>query len=146
MAYSAKKLRTMTGGAMVLGVAGMALVFWLVRNHTDPVFVAPLRVALGLAVVGLGVRAVSYADEVQRQRAQKRWFWGSLIGIAAIMPVVVFLQTHKPWLDAAVQFIFRHPAMPRDYFSLGVMLPVMSQCVVVLVGSLLDKLSLGSRS
>ncbi|HMH66145.1 MAG TPA: hypothetical protein VK515_11185 [Rhizomicrobium sp.] len=146
MAYSAKKLRTMTGGAIALGVAGMALVFWLASNHADPVFVAPLRVALGLTVVGLGLRAVSYADEVQRQRGQKLWFWGSLIGIAAIMPAVVFLQTHKPWLDTAVQFIFHHPAMPRDYFSFGVMLPVMSQCAVVLVARLMDKLSPGSRS
>ena len=45
-----------------------------------------------------------------------------------------------------VQFSFRHPALPRDYFSLGVMLPVMSQCVVVLVLKLLDKLSQGSQS
>lgn len=146
MAYSAKKLRTMTGGAIALGVAGMALVLWLVRNHTDPVFVASLRVALGLTVVGLGLLGVSYADEVQRQRAQKLWFWGSLIGIAAIMPAVVFLQTHKLWLDTVAQFIFRHPAIPRDYFSLGVMLPVMFQCVVALILRLLDKLPQGSQS
>jgi hypothetical protein len=146
MAYSAKKLRTMTGGAMALGIVGMALLLWLASNHADPVFVAPLRVALGLAVVGLGLRAVSYADEVQRQRGQKLWFWGSLIGIAAMMPAVVLLQTHRPWLDTAVQFIFRHPAMPRDYLSFGVMLPVMSQCAVVLILKLLDKLSPGPRS
>jgi hypothetical protein len=146
MTYSAKKLRTMTGGAMALGIAGMALVFWLIRNHTDPVFVAPLRVALGLTVVGLGAWGISYSDEVQRQRSQKLWFWGYLIGIAAMMPAVVFLQTHRPWLDAAVQFIFRHPAMPRDYFSLGVMLPVMFQCVVVLIMRMLDKLSPASQS
>ena len=146
MAYSAKKRRTMTGGAVALSIAGMALVLWLGSNHTDPAFVASLRVALGLTVVGLGVWAASYADEVQRQRAQKLWFWGCLIGIAAMMPVVVFLQTNRPWLDAAAQFIFRHPAMPRDYFSLGVMLPVMFQCLVVLVGRLLDKLSPGPQT
>ena len=146
MAYSAKKLKTLTRGSLALGVAGMALVFWLIRNHTDPIFVAPLRVALGLTVVGLGVWAVFYADEVQRQRAQKLWFWGGLIGIAAMMPIVVFLQTNRPWLDAAVLFVFRHPAMPRDYFSLGVMLPVMFQCVVILILRLRDKLSPGSPS
>ena len=124
----------------------MALVLWLTRNHTDPVSVGLFRGALALIVVGLAMRSYSYMDEVQRQTAQKRWFWGSLIGIAAMLPVVVFLQTHRPWLDAAVQFIFRHPAMPPLYFSLGVVLPVMFQVVSVLVLKLLDKLSRGSQS
>lgn len=131
---------------MALGVAGMAVVIWLTRNHTDPVSVGLFRGAIGLTVAGAGMRSYSYLDEVQRQTAQKRWFWGSLIGIAAMLPAVVFLQTHGPWLDASVQFIFRHSAMPRLYFSLGIMLPVMFQLVSVLVLKLLDKLSRGSQS
>jgi hypothetical protein len=146
MAYSARKRWTTVGSALILTFAGLVTVAWLAHQHTDPVSIGVFRIVLALAVVGLGMRAVSYADEVQRQRAQKLWFWGSLIGIAAMLPVVVGLQTHKLWLDAAVQFIFRHPAMPRDYFSLGVMVPVMFQCLAVLVGRLLDKLSPGSQS
>jgi hypothetical protein len=146
MVYSAKKFRTMLGSALALCAAGMSLVLWLTHNHIDPVLVGLLRVALGLAVVGLGMRAVSYSDEVQRQIGQKHWFWGGLFGLAATMPAVVFLQTHRPWLDVAVEFIFRHPATPGLYFSLGVTLPVMFQCVSVLVLSLLGKLSRGSRS
>jgi hypothetical protein len=146
MAYSAKKRWMMTGSALALALAGMALVFWLTRNHTDAVSVGLFRAALALIVVGLGTRAFSYMDEVQRQKAQKRWFWGSMIGFAAMLPVVVSLQTHKLWLDASVQFIFHHPAMPPLYFSLGVVIPVMSQAVSVLVLRLLDKLSRGPQS
>ena len=147
MAYSAKKRWMMTGSALALALTGMALVIWLTRNHTDPVSVGLFRAVLALIVVGLGMRAYSYMDEVQRQTVQKCWFWGSLIGIAAMLPVVVFLQTHRPWLDAAVQFMpFLHPATPSGYFSLGVMIPVMFQAVSVLVLNLLDKLSPGSRS
>src|SRR5579862_3639921 len=146
MAYSAKKRRVMTGSALALGLTGMALVIWLTRNHTDPISVGLFRVALALIVIGLATRSYSYMDEVQRQTAQKRWFWGSVIGFAAMLPVVVSLQTHKLWLDAAVQFIFRHPAMAPFYFSLGVMVPVMFQAVSVLILRLLDKLSRGSRS
>src|SRR3984885_4850496 len=129
MAYSAKKYRTLASGVLALAVAGFALLIWLTRNHTDPASVAMLRGTLALIVVGLGMRAYSYTDEVQRQTGQKRWFWGSMIGFAAMLPVVVVLQTEKAWLDAAVQFIFRHPAMPRLYFTLGVMIPVMFQVV-----------------
>jgi hypothetical protein len=146
MAYSAKKRWTIMGSALALLLTGMALVIWLSRNHTDPVFVGLFRAALGLIVVGLGMRAFSYMDEVQRQAAQKRWFWGSLTGIAAMLPVVILLQTHKLWLDAAVQFILRHPATPPWYFTLGVLIPGMFQAVAALVLRLLDKLSQGSQS
>jgi len=146
MAYSAKKRWATLGSALAVAFAGLAVVMWLTRNHTDPVSVGLFRVALGLIVVGLGMRSYSYLDEVQRQATQKRWLWGSLIGFAAMAPVVVSLQTHELWLDAAVQFIFRHPAMPRLYFNLGVLVPVMFQVVSVLVLRLLDKTSQGSRS
>jgi hypothetical protein len=145
MAYSAKKRWVMTGGVLALGAAGMALLIWLNRNHTDPVSVGVFRVALGLIVVGLAMRSYSYMDEVQRQTAQKRWLWGSIIGFAAMLPVVVCLQTHQLWLDAAVQFIFRHPAMPSFYFSLGVAVPVVFQVVSALVLRLLDTPLRGSR-
>src|SRR4051812_48774786 len=92
MTYSAKKRWMMTGGALALALTGMALVIWLSRNHTDPVSVGLFRAVLALIVVGLAMRAYSYMDEVQRQTVQKCWFWGSLIGIAAMLPVVVFLQ------------------------------------------------------
>jgi len=146
MAYSAKKRWTMTGGALALAVAGMALVIWLTRNHAGPVSVAMLRGTLGLIVFGIGMRAFSYTDEVQRQIGQKRWFWGSMIGIAAMLPLVVSLQTHKAWLDAAAQFIFHQPSTPSFYFTLGVMIPVIFQAVSVLVLKLLDKLSRGPQS
>ena len=146
MAYSVKKYRTLTYGALALALAGMALVFWLARNHIDPVSIGMFRAVLGLAVVGLCIRALSYRDEVQRQLQQKRWFFGSFIGFAAMMPVVVVLQTHRAWLDAAVQFIFRHPAMPVMYFNLGVMLIPTFQVVSVLVLKLLEKLSQGPQS
>jgi hypothetical protein len=146
MAYSAKKLRTVRGSVLALGMAGFALVIWLTRNHIDPVSVGLFRVALALIVFGPGMRAVFYSDEVQRQTGQKRWFRGSMIGIAAMAPVVVFLQTHIPWLDAAVQFIFQHSATPPFYFSVGVAIPVVFQAVSALVLKLLDKLSQGPQS
>jgi uncharacterized membrane-anchored protein len=147
MAYSAKKRWMMTGSALTLGLAGMALVIWLARNHTDPVSVGLFRVTLALIVGGLAVRAYSYMDEVQRQTAQKTWFWGSLIGFAAMLPVVVFLQTHQLWLEAAVQFMpFLHPAGPHSYFSLGVVIPLMFQAVSALILRLLEKLPRGSQS
>ena len=133
MTYSAKKRWTMTGSALALGLTGMALVIWLTRNHTDPISVGLFRVALALIVIGLATRAFFYMDEVQCQAAQKRWLWGSLIGFAAMLPVVVSLQTHRHWLDAAVQFIFHHPATPPFYFSLGVAIPVVFQGVSALV-------------
>ncbi|MBA2589922.1 MAG: hypothetical protein H0U98_15010 [Alphaproteobacteria bacterium] len=140
MAYSAKKHRMLSGGAVALGLAGMAMVAWLTGNHADPGSLGLFRVVLALVVVGIGLRGYSYMDEVQRQAAQKRWFWGSLIGIAAMLPLVVFLQTHKPWLDTAVQFIFHQPAKPALYFNLRIGIPVMFQCASVLVMKLLDKL------
>lgn len=146
MAYSAKKRWTMTGGALVLAFVGCALVLWLNRDHADPASVGLFRVALGLIVVGLGMRAVFFADEVQRQMGQKRWFWGSLIGIAAMLPVVVALQMHGLWLNAAVQFIFQHPASPPLYFSLGVVIPVVFQAFSTIALRLLDKFSPGSQS
>ena len=145
MAYSVKKRWVMTGSALALGLTGMTLVMWLAHNHTDPVSVGLFRATLGLIVVGLGMRSYSYMDEVQRQATQRRWFWGALAGIAAMLPVAVFLQTHQSWLDAAVQFIFRHPAKPSLYFSLGVAIPVMFQVVSALVLNLLDKLPRGSQ-
>ena len=146
MAYSIKKRRMMIGGALALGVPGIALVFWLNQNHSDPVFVGVFRVALALIVIGLCVRSFFYLDEVQRQAAQKHWFFGSFFGIAAMLPVVVFLQTHKPWLDAFLQVVNRHPTIPLLYFNLGVVIPVMFQAVSVVVLGLLDKLSRSSRS
>jgi hypothetical protein len=146
MAYSAKKYRTVMGSMFALAAVGFAVIFWLARNHTDPISVGMFRVALALVVIGLAVLATSYRDELQRQAAQKRWFLGSMIGIAAMIPVVVSLQTHKIWLDAAVQLFFHHPAIGPLYFSLGVMTPVMFQAASVLVLRLLDKLSQGSRS
>jgi hypothetical protein len=146
MAYSAKKYWTLAGCALALAVAGIALVFWLNRNHADPVSVGILRVAIALVLCGICLRSISYRDEVQRQIGQKRWSWGSMIGIGAMTPVVVSLQTHKLWLDAAVRFIFHHPAMPSLYFSLGVLIPVMFQAASMLVLKLLDKLSRGPQS
>ena len=146
MAYSARKYWTLSGGALALGLAGMTLVFWLHRNHTDPVSIGMLRGVLGLTVVGITMRAISYRDEVQRQLQQKRWFFGSFMGLAAMLPIVVSLQTHRAWLDAAVQFFFRHAPMPALYFSLGIMIPVMFQCVSVLILKLVEKLSQGPQS
>jgi hypothetical protein len=145
MAYSAKKYWTLGGAALALGVTGITLVLWLTRNHTDPVSVGLFRGAIGLAVIGLAMRATSYSDEVQRQARHKRWFWGSLIGFAAMLPVVISLQTHKAWLDAAVQFFFHHPGIPPLYFTLGVMVPVMFQAVSIVVLALLNKLSRGPQ-
>ncbi len=146
MAYSAKKYWTLGGGAIALGIVGLGLVFWLHHNHTDPASIGMLRVVLGLAVVGITMRAISYRDEVQRQSMQKRWFFGSFIGLAAMLPVVVGFQTHRAWLDATVQFFFRHPPMPGLYFSFGIMVPVMFQLVCVLVLRLVDRLSQGPQS
>lgn len=145
MAYSTKKRWVLAGSALALGLTGMAAAMWLTHNHTDPVSVGLFRVAVGSIVVGLGMRSYVYMDEVQRQAIQRRFFWGFLIGIAAMMPLVVALQTHILWLDAAVQFIFHHPATPRLYFSLGVVVPVMFQVVSALGLNLLDKLSQGSQ-
>jgi hypothetical protein len=136
----------MWSGALTLAAAGFALIIWLARHHVDPVSIGLLRVVLAVAIVGLAMWARSYRDEVQRQLGQKRWFWGSMIGLVAMAPAVVSLQTHKAWLDAAVQFFFRHPAIGPLYFSLGVVTPVMFQAASVLVLRLLDKLSRGSQS
>ena len=98
----------------------MALVFWLARNHTDPVSVGMLRVALAVIVIGIVMRAVSYRDEVQRQTSQKRWFWGSMIGLVAMTPAVVSLQTHKALAGCGGAVLFsssRHWC--QLYFSLG---------------------------
>jgi hypothetical protein len=146
MAYSAKKYRTLASSVLALAVAGFALLIWLTRNHTDPVSVGLFRVVLAWIVIGFAMRSLSYRDEVQRQTGQKRWFWGSLIGFAAMLPLVVSLQTHKAWLDAAAQFIFHQPSTPSFYFTLGVMIPVIFQAVSVLVLKLLDKLSRGPQS
>ena len=54
MAYSAKKYWTLGGGALALALAGMALVVWLARNHTDPVSVGLFRGAIALTVIGFG--------------------------------------------------------------------------------------------
>jgi hypothetical protein len=145
MAYSAKGRRLMEGGALALGLAGMALVAWLHRNHTDPVSVGLFRATLGLILFGLAMRAYNYMDEVQRQTLQKRWLFGSVMGIAAMLPLVVSLQTHQPWLDATIQFLFRHPATPSLYFSLGIAMPVMFQITSMLVLKLLDKFPRGSQ-
>ena len=146
MTYSGKKRWAMTGSALAVGLVGIALALWLGHNHVDPVSVGIVRLAVGLTVVGLAIWGRSYADEVQRQTGQRRWFWGSLIGIAAMLPAVVFLQTHGPWLDATVLFLFRHSATPAFYFSLGVMIPVSFQAASTLVLNLLDKLSRGPQS
>jgi len=146
MAYSAKRYRTVMGSIFALAVAGFAAIFWLARNHADPISVGMFRVALAVIIIGLAMLAVSYRDEVQRQTGQKRWFFGSMIGIAAMTPAVVSLQTHKVWLDTAVQFFFHHPATGPLYFSLGVMTPVMFQAASVLVLRLLDKLAQGPQS
>jgi hypothetical protein len=146
MAYSAKKYRTLVGSMLALAVAGMTLVFWLAHNHANPVSVGMFRVALAVIVIGLALWACTYRDEVQRQTGQKRWFLGSMIGIAAMTPAVVALQTHPLWLDAVVQLIFHHTHIPRLYFSLGVALPVMFQVASVLILRLVDKLSRGSLS
>jgi hypothetical protein len=146
MAYSAKKYWTLGGSALALWGAAFALLIWLHHNHTDPVSVGLFRVAVAWIVVGLAMRALSYRDEVQRQSEQKRWFQGSMIGIAAMAPLVVTLQTHTAWLDAAVQFILRHPATPTHSFNLGILIPVIFQVVSVLVLKLLDKLSKGPQS
>ena len=146
MAYSAKKYWTLGASTLAVGLAGMALVFWLNRNHIDPVTVGMVRVALAFIIIGLAMRAVGYRDEVQRQASQKRWFQGSMIGLAAMVPMVVALQTHKLWLDAVVQFLFRHPGTPPLYLSLGVAIPVVFQSASVLLLRLFDKLSQGSQS
>jgi len=146
MAYSAKKYWMLSGSCLALGLAGMALVIWLARNHTEPVSVGLLRATLALIVIAVAMRAYSYLDEVQRQAAQKRWFLGSMIGIAGMLPVVVFLQTHQLWLDATVQFFFHNPAKPSFYFSLGVGIPVIFQCASLLVLKLIDKLSRDRQS
>jgi hypothetical protein len=134
MAYSAKKRWTMTGSALALALAGSALLIWLRSNHANPVSLGLFRAALAVIVVGVGTAA------------QKQWFWGMVIGIAAVLPVVVYLQTNSSSLDAAVQFIFHRPAAPPLYFTLGVMLPVMFQVVSALVLRVADKLSQGPQS
>ncbi len=145
MAYSAKKYWTLRGGALTLAAVGFALLVWLKHNHTDPVSLGLFRLILALIVVGLGMGGLSYTDEVQRQMGQKRWFWGSMIGIAAMLPLVVFLQTHQTSLDAAVQFIFHNTGLPTLYFSLGIMIPVIFQGVSTLLLRLRDKLSSSSQ-
>jgi hypothetical protein len=91
------------------------------------------------------MHAQRYRDEIQRQVAEKRFYWGFQIGLLASLPVLIALMLpNTTWLDNLVQFASRHHAMPRIYFWAGFMLPVLFQVLGVLSLRLLAKLRSGA--
>ena len=146
MAYSAKKRWLMQGGALVLGLGGVALVAMLKLNQTDPPVTTLLLMLVGLIACGMALRAYSYMDEVQRQADQIHWYWGAPIGTIAMLPVVIALGPNTARLDAAIQFFFHHPGIPRLYFGFGLLLPIAFQLVGYFALKLLGKLPRGSNT
>ncbi len=146
MAYSAKRRRLMEGGALALVFGGGALILMLKRNQFGPAVTGLLSVLVGLVACGMALRAYSYMDEVQRRTQQTHWFWGSMIGFAAFLPVATALGPNTAWLDAAIQFFFHHPGTPRLYFGFGAVLPIVFQAVGYFALNLLGKLPRGSNA
>jgi hypothetical protein len=146
MAYAPKsfQLARRTGYAAMFG--GIAVLIALQKLHyIDRTLTMCLVCVLTLAASALLMHAQRYRDEIQRQVAEKRFYWGFQIGLLASLPVLIALMLpNTTWLDNLVQFASRHHAMPRIYFWAGFMLPVLFQVLGVLSLRLLAKLRSGA--
>jgi len=148
MAFSQKSYWNFRGGALALLVGGIGILILLKGHHyIDVALYMCLCGVIGVVASWMMLHAHRYRDEIQRQAAERRTYWGYQIGILASIPVLlVLMMPHTTWLDSLVQFVSRNHAMPRFYFWAGFMLPVLFQCLGVLSLRLLAKLRGGDQA
>ena len=98
--------------------------FWacFLVEHALPPGVSWLKAgaltALAIAAVGLAFIADRYADEIMSHMHKTAWFWGSLLGTVAMLPLMICVDWHLVaiplwWLD--------RPADPQTSFVAGVL-------------------------
>lgn len=148
MTYSQKSYRLFRGGGFALLFGGIIVLLTLQKlQYIDHTLYMCFGCVLALAAALLMLHAHRFRDEIQRQAAEKRTYWGYQIGLLASLPVLITLMLpNTPWLDSLVQFVSRNHAVPRLYFWAGFMLPVFFQALGVLSLRLLAKLRSGERA
>ncbi len=148
MIYSPESYRRFRRGGYALLLGGVAILIALEKLHyIDRTLYAYLACVLALAASWLLLHAHRYRDEIQRQAAEKRTYWGYQLGILFSVPVLVGLMLpNTNWLDTLVQLVSRNHAVPRMYFWAGFMLPVLFQALGALFLRLLAKLRDGEQA
>ena len=129
-------------GGIVLAVAPILMLGRHInQSPVDPTRIvvitlaATLAIAWGALFATFGFRS---ADEFVREGSRVAWYWGGLLGLAASLPVYAFIAIgglHWLW-----------PASPLGAelyraFTMGYLLPVITQAVGVLIASTWWRLS-----
>ena len=126
---------------LTIAVAGALAILWgailLGPHHTgapDPVRIVVISLASGLSIAWTFVFAtLAYRqlDEYQRAASKFAWYWGGVAGLAASLPVYVFVQLGGlHWLDPAHFHLGLQLALA---FQLGYGLAVVSMLLGFLV-------------
>jgi hypothetical protein len=112
--------RTGYWGLHAAGIGMLLLGMFLVEHALPPGaswLKAVVLAVLAIAGVGLAIMADRYADEIMSHMHKTAWFWGSLLGTVAMLPLMICVDWHLVaiplrWLDRA--------ADPQTSFVAGV--------------------------
>lgn len=101
-------------GVMAVGLA----VILLVPPHGPSVLKAIALSVLTAGCLGLTLTSYRNADEVIIHQHKTAWFWGSMIAMSAIVPLVIAVTWHLFGINGLLPFV--NPG-PEDYFVNGVL-------------------------
>jgi len=118
------------GGSLPILFAPKFIFGWGPHPGNDPAFVLTSTACMVLGVgwgCAFSIAGFRRADEFMQARSRTAWYWGSMIGIAAMAPLFAFaifggLQWFVPGLGA----------MTRDMwltYAFGLMTPLVAQMV-----------------
>lgn len=119
-------------GVQAAAITAIFLGIVLIARMMPGVTWAKAGAVSGVCVVGFltALLAYRYADEVILQTHKTAWFWGSLIGIIAEVPFLIFVQWHL----VTVPLLIPHFGDVRSaYFAEGVSMVVLVQSAGFLV-------------
>lgn len=101
-------------GVMALGLA----VILLVPPPGPSLFKAIVLSVLTAGCIGLTLTCYRNADEVIIHQHKTAWFWGSMMALGAIVPLVIAVTWHLFGINGLLPFI--NPT-PEEYFVNGVL-------------------------
>jgi peptidoglycan biosynthesis protein MviN/MurJ (putative lipid II flippase) len=103
--------------ALGIMASGLAVII-LVPPHGPSVVKAIALSVLTAGCLGLTLTCYRNGDEIILHQHKTAWFWGSMMAMAAIIPLVIAVTWHLYGINGLLPFI--NPT-PEDYFVNGVL-------------------------
>src|SRR3954470_2938266 len=92
-------------------------------------------IIVAVIAVALATRAFFFQDEIQKQSRMREWYFGSLLGIVAVLVVVACARMYPATL--VLFFPAGRSMTPGQYMTIGVAIGFAMTCGMQVIGALL---------